>query len=205
MNREDFELYFIMGSTNCENPLNVLEQALQAGITCFQLREKGEGRLYGEAYRDFALACQTLCRRYKVPFIVNDDVQFALEIEADGVHIGQEDCSLAYARKLHSNKWIGVSVHNMEQMAEAVRLGADYVGIGPIYPTTSKADAEPPSGLDFLQQTRRAYPDFPIIAIGGIRPENALVVRQAGADGLAVISAIIKSSDIQQTVACFLL
>lgn len=189
-----------MGSTDCEQPLLVLEKALSSGVTCFQLREKGEGSLKGKAYLDFASACQKLCRHYQIPFIVNDDVSLALSLEADGIHIGQEDRPIAQVRALAPTKWIGVSVHNEQQMAEAIQHGADYVGIGPIFPTSSKLDAKVPSGVSFLQQMRTKYPHYPIVAIGGIHPTNSQSVRQAGADGLAVISAIAATQNMEKTI-----
>lgn len=94
MNRNKLDVYFIMGSQNSPNPLETLEQALKSGITCFQLREKGEACLKGAAYEAFVLACQQLCQRYDVPFIVNDDVALALKIEADGIHLGQDDVAI---------------------------------------------------------------------------------------------------------------
>lgn len=200
MIKNDVNVYFIMGSSDCEEPLVILERALQAGITCFQLREKGITRLQGDAYHAFAQACQMLCQHYQVPFIVNDDVTLALALDAEGIHIGQEDYPFAYVRDVAPTKIIGVSVHTEQQMDEAVRLGADYVGIGPIYPTLSKADAQPPAGVAFLQRMRAKYPKYPIVAIGGIQPTNSASVRRAGADGVAVISALTTTSNMKKTI-----
>lgn len=196
MNRKDLAVYFIMGTENCtEDPLYVLEDALKAGITIFQLREKGKKSLKGEVLVEFAKQCQALCKQYDVPFIVNDDVELALKIDADGVHVGQEDTPLVEIRDRLQNKIIGVSVHNEEEMDAAVKGGADYVGIGPIFETKSKVDARKPAGVNFLKQAREKYSDFPIVAIGGISPKNAQQVLDAGADGVAVISAICESDD----------
>ncbi|MED3660854.1 thiamine phosphate synthase [Ureibacillus sp. FSL K6-8385] len=202
MNRKDLAVYFIMGTENCrgEEPLKVLEEALQAGITFFQLREKGERPLKGEELERFARECQSLCKRYHVPFIVNDDVELALKIDADGIHVGQDDTPIEEIRGRFQNKIIGVSVHNEEEMAKAVEGGADYVGIGPIYETKSKRDAKKPAGVTFLKKAREMYPGIPIVAIGGITPMNAREVIEAGADGVAVISAICESGNRQQTV-----
>jgi len=200
MNRNKLDVYFIMGSQNSPNPLETLEQALKAGITCFQLREKGEGCLEGAAYEAFALACQQLCQRYDVPFIVNDDVALALKIEADGIHLGQDDMAITTFRALASNKIVGVSVHTMAELKQAIESGADYAGIGPIFPTKSKPDAKRPAGFHFLQAARHAYPNFPIVAIGGIDECNAQLVRANGADGVAVISVICESTDITKTI-----
>ncbi|WPK11254.1 thiamine phosphate synthase [Lysinibacillus louembei] len=204
MKRASLAVYFIMGTTNCQrDPLVILGEALQAGVTIFQLREKGEGALQGEALLNFAKRCQQLCRTYGVPFIINDDVALALAIDADGVHVGQDDSELAKIRSQFADKIIGVSVHNNEEMQTAVAGGADYVGIGPIFATNSKADANEPAGVTFLQKARASYPDFPIVAIGGITPERTAQVLAAGADGVAVISAICQSDNIAQTVNDF--
>ncbi|WP_305849719.1 thiamine phosphate synthase [Solibacillus sp. R5-41] len=201
MKRHELDVYFIMGTINCSgDPLVILEKALQAGITMFQLREKGDGALTGTALVEFAKSCQKLCRQYNVPFIINDHVELALEIDADGIHIGQDDTELAQIRTPFPNKWIGVSVHSMEEMDFAVKDGADYVGIGPIFETTSKLDAKDAAGVTFLTLAREAYPSYPIVAIGGITTKDVYEVRAAGADGVAVISAICQSDDINATV-----
>lgn len=191
---------------NCtKDPLETLEEALEAGITCFQLREKGEGALTGIVYEEFARTCQKMCQAYQVPFIVNDDVELALKLDADGIHIGQEDLALATFRKQAKGKIVGVSVHSSKEMEQALLNGADYIGIGPIYKTQSKKDAKPPAGLHFLKAMRKQIGNFPIVGIGGITEENANDVRFSGADGVAVISDICHSKDIGQTVKNLLL
>lgn len=195
-----------MGTMNCtKDPLETLEEALEAGITCFQLREKGEGALTGIVYEEFARTCQKMCQAYQVPFIVNDDVELALKLDADGIHIGQEDLALATFRKQAKGKIVGVSVHSSKEMEQALLNGADYIGIGPIYKTQSKKDAKPPAGLHFLKAMRKQIGNFPIVGIGGITEENANDVRFSGADGAAVISDICHSKDIGQTVKNLLL
>ena len=197
----DLNKYFVMGTINCKrDPLLVLEEALQAGITMFQLREKGKNALKGDEYIQFARQCQKLCQIYKVPFIINDDVELALNLDADGIHVGQEDIKIEKFRSLAKNKIVGVSVHTMEQLEMAIANGADYAGIGPIYQTTSKDDARAPVGLTLLEEAKSRYPQFPIVAIGGISTENSFSVRQTGANGVAVISAISQSNDIKETV-----
>ncbi|MFB7158591.1 thiamine phosphate synthase [Lysinibacillus sp. NPDC056232] len=205
MKRNDLQLYFIMGTGNVLNqePINVLEKALQSGITMFQYREKGPNTLTGLAYVNFARKCQKLCQQYHIPFIVNDDVELAIKLRADGVHIGQEDFPVSMVREKIGNMILGVSVHSEAELQTALQYGADYVGIGPIFSTASKSDAKPPSGTDFLQQVRRQYPELPIVAIGGINCSNAHAVFKAGADGIAVISAICESKDISNTVSIF--
>lgn len=201
MNADLLKVYFIMGTINCKkDPLQTLKEALEAGITCFQLREKGEGALTGTAYEEFAYACQKMCQNYQVPFIINDDVELALKLNADGIHIGQEDLALSIFRKRAKGKIIGVSVHNIEETELAILNGADYVGIGPIYKTQTKKDAKPPAGLHFLSTIRKQFGAFPIVGIGGITEENASIVRSSGADGVSVISTICDSKNIRRTV-----
>ena len=197
----NLDKYFIMGMINCHEkaPLAVLEAALKAGVTMFQLREKGEWCLEGVAYVQFAKDCQKLCRQYKIPFIINDDVELAVALEADGIHVGQDDLAITEFRKKCPNKIIGVSVHTIRELNEAILNGADYIGIGPIFTTKSKADVIQ-SSLQFLEDARKAQPNFPIVAIGGITTKNSHLVRQAGANGVAVISEIADSTAIFQTV-----
>lgn len=199
-------LYFIMGTA--DHPQSsverVLKEALEAGITEFQLREKGPSALTGEALLGLALNCKELCGHYHVPFFINDDVELCIATDADGLHIGQEDGSVKAARlQIGPNRKLGVSVHTLEQAIQAVQEGADYVGIGPVFATSSKADARPPSGVSVIEDVRALYPDLPIIGIGGITEENAHVVWESGATGVAVISAIARSTNRQQTIARF--
>lgn len=192
-------------SDNQDLPVEkILGEALEAGITEFQLREKGPNALTGEALLDLALKCKELCRHYNVPFFINDDVELCIATDADGLHIGQEDGSVKAARlQIGPNRKLGVSVHTLEQAIRAVQEGADYVGIGPVFATRSKADARPPSGVSVIEDVRALYPDLPIIGIGGITGENAHVVWEAGATGIAVISAIARSTNRQQTISRF--
>lgn len=204
MKRNDLAVYFILGTPNCiQEPLHVLEDALKAGITIFQLREKGEGALTGKPLEQFARQCQELCKSYNVPFIVNDDVELALKLQADGIHVGQDDVSLTQIREKFIGRIVGVSVHTVEELEHAVRGRADYVGIGPIYETQSKSDAKAPAGLTFLQEARSLHRDFPLVAIGGITTKNAQEPLKAGADGVAIISEICQSQNRHETVrAC---
>lgn len=180
-----------MGSTNAQEPLSVLEDALKGGITCFQLREKGARALVGLEKKAFAESCQRLCAQYGVPFIVNDDVDLAVEIDADGVHIGQDDADARFVRKrIGAGKILGVSVHSIEETEAAISAGADYVGMGPVYPTVSKDDAKPVAGTAMIEEVAKLYPDLPIVGIGGITAANAEPVFRAGASGISVISAI---------------
>ncbi|WOV89248.1 thiamine phosphate synthase [Sporosarcina oncorhynchi] len=187
-----------MGSVNADNPLSVLEDALKGGITCFQLREKGIKALQGNEKKAFAQSCQRLCAQYGVPFIVNDDVELAIEIKADGVHVGQDDaCAVEVRKKIGPTKILGVSVHTVEEAKAAKIAGADYIGMGPVYATVSKMDAKPVAGTKMIQEVSGLYPDLPIMGIGGITATNAGPVFQAGASGISVISAIAAAKDVE--------
>ncbi|WP_455663177.1 thiamine phosphate synthase [Pradoshia sp.] len=202
MKREHLHVYFVMGSVNVKeaNPLEVLEQALKGGITMFQFREKGKGAKKGEEYESLARECQRLCKRYGVPFIVNDDVELALKLDADGLHIGQDDGKVEEMRERMGSKWLGVSVHTREEAEIAYRVKADYVGIGPVFGTKSKENAPPPAGTTLITETKTLYPDLPIVAIGGIKASNAHIPFEAGADGAAVISALCESENMEDDI-----
>ncbi|KAA0959123.1 thiamine phosphate synthase [Planococcus sp. ANT_H30] len=196
-------IYFIMGSKNSgvRDPLQVVEAALRGGINHFQLREKGDGALTGSALLEFALHCQRLCREYSVPFIINDQVELACSIGADGVHIGQDDAATQKVRQLiGADKILGVSVHSVEEAKIASREGADYVGMGPIFGTVSKADAKKPAGVKEILAVKNELPNLPIVGIGGITAENAHQVWQAGVSGIAVITAITEAADIAERI-----
>lgn len=196
-----------MGSENVGNrdPFSVLEASLQGGVTCFQFREKGEKALKGEEKLEFARKCQDLCKKYKVPFIVNDDVDLAVTLQADGVHIGQEDEDPQYVReKIGNNAILGISVHTEDEAKAAYEAGADYIGIGPVYKTTSKADAKNPIGTSLIQIVTEQYPTLPKVGIGGITLDNYLSVIKAGANGVAVISAIAQSENPYEVARNFI-
>ncbi|MEH7086343.1 thiamine phosphate synthase [Neobacillus drentensis] len=190
--REALRVYFIMGSTNClKEPVEVLNEAISGGITLFQFREKGERALTGSEKYALAKELQTLCRNHQIPFIVNDDIELAVAIDADGVHIGQEDETVKMVReKIGANKILGVSVHTTEEAMAAIQDGADYFGIGPVFPTKTKADAKPSRGTTLIEKLRKDGCEMPIVGIGGITIQNARSVIDAGADGVSVITAI---------------
>ena len=193
--REMLKVYFIMGSTNCfKDPREVLAESIDGGITMFQFREKGDGALTGVEKFNLAKDLQSLCRKKQIPFIVNDDIELALALDADGVHIGQEDEPASVVREKIGNKILGVSVHSMEEALAALKDGADYFGIGPVFPTKTKKDAKPSRGTTLIEELRRKGYSTPIVGIGGITTENASTVMAAGANGISVISAISHAS-----------
>ncbi|MGJ5836630.1 thiamine phosphate synthase [Bacillus sp. G402] len=194
--KQQLSVYFIMGTANTSRqPLDVLKEAIQGGITMFQFREKGEGALQGEEKKQLARQLQVLCQEANVPFIVNDDVQLAIDLDADGVHVGQEDTNAEDVRQKIGNKILGVSTHNLDEVKQAMKDGADYVGMGPVYPTETKKDTRSVQGVSLITEVRHHGPHIPIVGIGGITYDNAAPVIQAGADGISIISAISQSAD----------
>ncbi|NUU64290.1 thiamine phosphate synthase [Paenibacillus agri] len=195
--REQLSLYFIMGTANCrKSPEETLKAAIKGGATMFQFREKGPSALHGQALLELAKSLQCLCRAEGVPFIINDDIELAIQLDADGVHIGQEDEPAASIRqRLGSGKIIGVSAHNLAEVQQAISDGADYLGIGPVYPTPSKDDARAVQGTRLITEIREKGIDIPLVGIGGITAANTAPVIAAGADGISVISAIAGAAD----------
>lgn len=202
------EVYFICGTQNIPEEKDlptVLEEALQAGITCFQFREKGEGSLaYNpKALKEMALICQKLCQQYDVLFIINDYVDLALEINADGIHVGQKDEPIEkLIEQVNKELIVGYSTNNLEQFLKAETIqGIDYVGIGPAYPPASKEDHEPVIGIQGIKEAMEKKTHLPAVGIGGITEKNAHKVWETGVDGVAVVSAIAQSENISKTVA----
>ena len=171
---------------------DVVEESLRGGVTMLQLREKS---LAEPAFLAEARELQALCRDYHVPFIVNDNVDIALAMDADGVHVGQSDMeALDVRRKLGPDKIIGVSAQTVEQALLAEKHGADYLGVGAVFPTGSKADAKEVE-WDVLREICQAV-SIPVVAIGGITQENVTELAGTGICGVAVISAIYAQEDI---------
>ena len=172
-----------------------VEAALKGGVTCVQLREK---ELDETAFLQEAKELCALCRRYGVPFLVNDNVEIAIACGADGIHVGQEDLAAGEVRhQVGDDMILGVSVHTVEEACQAVRDGADYLGLGAVFPTSTKTDVE-----QMPNETLRAIcdaVDVPIVAIGGINRGNILRLAGSGVDGVALVSAIFSAEDIEGT------
>ena len=168
-----------------------VEAALKNGASCIQLREK---KLDYEAFLEEAREMVTLCRKYNVPFIINDAVEIAIKVGADGVHVGQDDMKASDVRKqVGPNMIVGVSVHNIEEAKEAIINGADYLGIGALFSTSTKRDVKTIS-YDKLKEICDAV-DVPTVAIGGISKDNIVKLAGSGVDGVAVVSAIFAAKD----------
>jgi thiamine-phosphate pyrophosphorylase len=172
--------------------------AVAAKVSVVQYREKSAlSRQMFEEARELRKLCRHLT------FLVNDRVDLALAVEADGVHLGQEDLPYAVARKLlGEGKIIGLTVRNLAEAREAQSLGADYLGVSPIFATATKADAGAPGGLALLEEIRPCV-SLPLVAIGGITLKNAPAVIRAGADALCAISAVVTQADVRAEIEKF--
>lgn len=175
-----------------ESLYSQVQKALEGGATFIQLREKN---LDQESFLQEAKEIKSLCKEYHVPFVINDNVEIALAMDADGVHVGQSDMEAMDVRqKLGKDKIIGVSAQTVEQALLAEKHGADYLGVGAVFPTSSKEDAaEIPK--EVLQNICKAV-SIPVVAIGGINKDNIKELKGSGIQGVAVISAIFAQKDI---------
>lgn len=196
MKSDDLLLYAVTDRTWLGNQTlyEQVEEVLKGGATFIQLREKN---LAEDAFLAEAKEIQSLCKKYHVPFVINDNVELAKEIDADGVHVGQSDMEAGSVRSLLGpDKIIGVSAQTVEQALLAQEKGADYLGVGAVFPTGSKDDAEDVS-KGMLKAICEAV-DIPVIAIGGITKENVVELKDSGIVGIAVISALFAQKDITE-------
>lgn len=174
-----------------------VEETLKSGATCVQLREKDLGL---DEFLQEAMEIHLLCKKYGVPLIINDNVEVAIKCEAEGIHVGQEDMSLSDVRKLvGDNMIIGVSAHTVEEAIEAEKGGADYLGLGAVFSTTTKTDVDnmPMSTLKAICKAVK----IPTVAIGGISKKNVMDLSGSGVDGIAVVSAIFGAKDIAKATS----
>jgi thiamine-phosphate pyrophosphorylase len=172
--------------------LEIVAAAIRGGVSCIQLREKTCST--GE-FIDEALAIRSLLARHEIPLIINDRVDVALAVKADGIHLGQKDMACSMARQLIPESMIvGISVESLDDAVAAQKDGADYLGVSPIYPTPTKTDTAQALGLEGLRSIRSEV-DLPLVGIGGLNADNAAAVIYNGADGVAVVSAIVAADD----------
>ena len=200
-NRADYRLYLVT-DRNClqqQTLEQAVEQAILGGVTLVQLREKA---IASKAFYERALRIKAICHHYNVPLLINDRVDIALAVEADGVHIGQSDLPCGVVRQiLGKDKIIGVSARTAQQAIQAQADGADYLGVGAMFATSTKADAQTVT-IASLTQIRQAV-TLPIVAIGGINHttlpalQQALQAADTSIDGVAVVSAILGQKDVK--------
>jgi len=192
----DADIYCITDEKHSRGRSNieVVERMIEAGIRIIQYREKEKDMV--EKYEQ-CLKIRKLTRKAGVFFIVNDHIDLALSVEADGVHIGQEDLPIEVVRRLVGEKMvIGLSTHSPAQAKDAVERGADYIGVGPIFKTYTKKDVCDPVGFEYLDHVVRHYPEMPFVAIGGIKANNAGEVAKHGAKCMSLVTEITGSEDI---------
>lgn len=205
-NTDFLHAYFICGSQDVpegKTLTGIVEEALAAGITAFQFRDKGPNSTLSQAEKlPMAQKLHQLCQAYHVPFFIDDDVKLAQQVHAEGVHVGQSDEEIRQViKEVGGQMIIGYSCSNLAQVEQANKISRiDYYGSGPIYVTQSKSDADPEIGITGLTQLVKSSVR-PIVAIGGIAASDLEEISKAGAAGAAVISMIAQSNNIKQTVS----
>ena len=191
----DYTLYLVTdrGMLNGANLYHAVREAIRGGVTLLQLREKD---VSSSEFYNIAVEMKKLANSYQVPLIINDRLDIALAVDADGLHIGQEDLPLDIARKvLGPGKILGYSVSNLIEAEYGEKHGADYLGAGPVYHTGSKETATEPIGIDGIKRIKESV-SIPVVGIGGIGMSNIVKVKESGIDGISVISAILARDDI---------
>ena len=192
MKNIDLSLYLVTdNSENEEKFLKTIEEAILGGVSVVQIREKTAETL---EFYNLAIKVKEITTKYDVPLIINDRVDIALAIDADGVHVGQSDMPCDITRKLiGKNKILGVSATTVEEAKKAENDGADYIGVGAVFPTTTKTDAKSVTKKELSDITKSI--NIPVVAIGGITIENANELKDTGIAGLSVVSAIMNADD----------
>jgi thiamine-phosphate pyrophosphorylase len=193
---QESKLYCFSPGNLCGNrdPLEIVEKELKGGADVIQLREKHRPK---KEIIEIGFYIKALTSKYNALFIVNDDLDVALILDADGLHLGQEDIPIEYARSFMKDKLIGISTHSLEQAKDAIKRGADYIGFGPIFETSTKEKKEKVVGLEALRKLSSFCP-IPYVAIGGIGLNNINTVLSYGCKRVAIISDIINSPDIEK-------
>ncbi|SFG25949.1 thiamine-phosphate pyrophosphorylase [Lachnospiraceae bacterium C7] len=197
-NENALTLYAVTDSQwlNGRKMSEVVEEAIDGGATFVQYREKSKIALDREKLLQEAKDIKAVCKKHGVPFVIDDDVELAIACDADGVHVGQDDMDPIAVRKLIGNdKIVGVSAHNVREAILAEQKGADYLGVGAVFPTGTKSDA---TVLDFLTlKDITQTVDIPVVAIGGINMDNIHKLTRSGIRGISVVSAIFAQNDIK--------
>ena len=194
----DYSLYLVTDRSLARgrSTLEIVRAAVDGGATVVQLREKDCST---REFIEQGMAIKDFLKGRGVPLIINDRVDVAQAVEADGVHLGQTDMPLGMAKKILADSMIiGISAESLQDAVEAEKGGADYLGVSPIYATPTKTDTAPPLGLEGLREIRKAV-RIPLVGIGGLNRDNAAEVIRNGADGVAVVSAIVAADDPQTT------
>ncbi|SHK00964.1 thiamine-phosphate pyrophosphorylase [Hathewaya proteolytica DSM 3090] len=194
--KENMLLYAVTDRSwlGIETLYSQVEKALKGGVTCVQLREK---ELDYETFLKEAMEIRELCKKYNVPFIINDNVDIAIKVKADGIHVGQKDMVATKVREMiGENMILGVSSATLEEALEAEKNGADYLGVGAMFTTSTKTDTRQVS-LDTIKNICSAV-SIPVVAIGGINKTNILQLKGTGVDGVALVSAIFASQHIEE-------
>ncbi len=200
---KEFRLYAITGEEfhRGRDLVEVMEAAIIGGVDIIQLRDKKSSK---KIVFEKAKVLKTLADKYEIPFIVNDHIDVAVAVDASGIHIGQDDLPLSEARKIiGKNKIIGVSTHKIAEARIAQEEGADYIGVGPIFPTKSKEDVVDPVTTKYIEEVRKEI-TIPFVAIGGIKLHNIEQVLAAGATRICAISEIVGSDDVTKTCQLFI-
>lgn len=200
ISKEQLKLYAVAGSESLKEGVKLadaVEQAVKGGATIVQLREKHRSE---EEIIDMAKGLIPVCHRYNVPLIINDSIRIAYKAGADGVHLGLTDGDIIYARRvLGENAIIGATAHNLHEAQAAWAAGADYLGCGAVFGSSTKKNTVPLS----IEELNRICTQIsvPVVAIGGINTENAMKLKGSGIDGIAVVSALFSQNDIQLAAA----
>lgn len=200
---KDFRLYAITGEEfhQGRSLVEVMEAAIIGGVDIIQLRDKKNSK---KIVLEKAKLLKELAQKYHIPLIINDHIDVALAVDADGIHLGQDDLPLLAARKIFGkDKIIGISTHEIKEAREAQLNGADYIGVGPIFETQSKEDVVDPVTTNYIEEIV-AEISIPFVAIGGIKLHNVDQVLQAGATRICVISEIVGSEDVTTTAQEFI-
>lgn len=199
-NRIDYSLYLVTdrGLSKGRPTNEIVRSAVNGGVTCVQLREKDATT---REFIEQALHIRSFLKNRNIPLIINDRLDVALAVKADGIHLGQKDMPLKMARSIVKNTMvIGISAENLEDAIAAERDGADYIGVSPIYMTSTKTDTAPALGLEGLKRISE-HVKIPKVAIGGLHPTNAADVIRNGADGVAVVSSIVSADHPEHAAA----